>query len=132
MPAAKQNYRHTGAIGGAIGVQGLAGSAWEACPLLLLLLLVSARSPRPLAVSIGKPPLPLLPDLLTFAFLPPSALTLQVRRIIWKLFALCPTPAAAISADLQQVQASTPAPHFSAHLARQLSAADTAPLLPFA
>ena len=32
MPAAKQNYRHTGAIGGAIGVQGLAGSAWEACP----------------------------------------------------------------------------------------------------
>jgi hypothetical protein len=83
-------------------------------------------------VCIGKPPLPLLPDLLTFAFLPPSALMLQVRRIIWKLFALCPTPAAAISADLQQVQASTPAPHFSAHVARQLSAADAAPLLPSA
>ncbi|EFN59677.1 hypothetical protein CHLNCDRAFT_14045, partial [Chlorella variabilis] len=29
----------------------------------------------------------------------------QVRKVIWQLFALCPTPAAAIAADVQQVQA---------------------------
>ncbi|PSC75056.1 methyl-binding domain 4 [Micractinium conductrix] len=28
----------------------------------------------------------------------------QVRKVIWELFSLCPTPAAAIAADVQQVQ----------------------------
>ncbi|KAI3429502.1 hypothetical protein D9Q98_005591 [Chlorella vulgaris] len=31
--------------------------------------------------------------------------SMAVRRVIWELFALCPTPAAAISADQQQLQA---------------------------
>lgn len=29
----------------------------------------------------------------------------QVRKVIWELFQLCPTPAAAVAADVQQVQA---------------------------
>lgn len=39
---------------------------------------------------------------------PAPAACCQVRKVIWDLFALCPTPAAAIAADVQQVQVRHP------------------------
>lgn len=39
---------------------------------------------------------------------PPPLAARQVRKVIWDLFALCPTPAAAIAVDVQQVQVCCP------------------------